>query len=101
MQRSYARGIDLTRNRPRARGQGRGQVRRSKFSADIAVSYGRNHRTECPLWSITDIEADWRNVRFTTKSGHWNSVTECPLCAKSGHMRCSNRRRIQRRTLAT
>jgi len=25
------------------------------------------------------------NVRFTPNSGHWNSVTECPLCAKSGH----------------
>jgi len=25
------------------------------------------------------------NVRFTPKSGHWNSVAECPLCARSGH----------------
>jgi hypothetical protein len=25
------------------------------------------------------------NVRITPNSGHWNSVTECPLCAKSGH----------------
>ena len=25
------------------------------------------------------------NVRFTPKSGRWNSVVECPLCAKSGH----------------
>src|SRR5262249_36525368 len=25
------------------------------------------------------------NVRFTPKSGHWNSVASCPLCAKSGH----------------
>src|SRR6516164_6394362 len=25
------------------------------------------------------------NVRFTPKSGHWNSVVECPLCANSGH----------------
>jgi len=24
------------------------------------------------------------NVRFTPKSGHWNSIVECPLCAKSG-----------------
>jgi len=24
------------------------------------------------------------NVRFTPKSGHWNSVVECPLCAISG-----------------
>jgi len=27
------------------------------------------------------------DVRFTPKSGHWNSVVECPLCAKSGRMR--------------
>jgi hypothetical protein len=24
------------------------------------------------------------NVRFTPESGHWNSVSKCPLCAKSG-----------------
>ena len=24
------------------------------------------------------------NVRFTPKSGYWNSIVECPLCAKSG-----------------
>jgi len=24
------------------------------------------------------------NVRFTPKSGHWNSAAQCPLCAKSG-----------------
>ena len=26
-----------------------------------------------------------RDVRFTPKSGHWNSIEKCPLCAKSGH----------------
>jgi hypothetical protein len=25
------------------------------------------------------------DVRFTPKSGHWNSGTKCLLCAKSGH----------------
>src|SRR5215472_10335172 len=25
------------------------------------------------------------NVRFTPESRHWNSVAQCPLCAKSGH----------------
>ena len=29
------------------------------------------------------------NVRFTPKSGHWNSVAKCPLCAKSRLMHCS------------
>jgi hypothetical protein len=35
--------------------------------------------------SKADIGALPINVRFTPKSGHWNSVVECPLCAKSGH----------------
>src|SRR5262249_6075652 len=25
------------------------------------------------------------NVRFTPKSGHWDSGMKCPLCDKSGH----------------
>jgi hypothetical protein len=28
-----------------------------------------------------------RYVRFTPKSGHWNSTAKCPLCAKSGRSR--------------
>ena len=28
------------------------------------------------------------NVRFTPKSGHWDSAAKCPLCAKSRHMQC-------------
>src|SRR5215467_13864937 len=35
--------------------------------------------------SKADIEAPSTDVRFTPKSGHWNSVARCPLCAKSGH----------------
>src|SRR5262249_17867565 len=31
-----------------------------------------------------------KSVRLTPKSGHWNSVVECPLCAKSGHSRRTN-----------
>ena len=31
-----------------------------------------------------DIGAHPRHVRFTPKSGHWNSAARCPLCAKSG-----------------
>jgi hypothetical protein len=34
--------------------------------------------------SKADIAASPTNVRFTPKSGHWNSVAACPLCAKSG-----------------
>jgi len=28
------------------------------------------------------------NVRFTPESRHWDSVAECPFCAKSGHLHC-------------
>ena len=31
--------------------------------------------------SLADIKARLPNVRFTPKSGHRNSVVECPLCA--------------------
>src|SRR5215472_1691276 len=37
------------------------------------------------LGSKADIAERETNVRFTPKSGHWNSATECPLCAKSRH----------------
>ena len=30
-----------------------------------------------------------RHVCFTPKSGYWNSVAQCPLCATSGLMQCS------------
>src|SRR6516164_1303380 len=35
--------------------------------------------------SKADIAACLINVRFTPKSGHWNLVAQCPLCAKSRH----------------
>src|SRR5262249_46697921 len=35
--------------------------------------------------SKVDIAQCETNVRFTPKSGHWLSVSGCPLCAKSGH----------------
>src|SRR5262249_42280797 len=35
--------------------------------------------------SKADIGEGATNVRFTPKSGHWNSLAGCPLCAKSGH----------------
>src|SRR6516165_8662648 len=41
--------------------------------------------------SKADIGAGPRDVRFTPKSGHWNSVAKCPLCAKSGLMRCEKK----------
>src|SRR5215469_15224335 len=41
--------------------------------------------TNVRFGSKADITAYLRNVRFTPKSGHWNSAMRCPLCAKSGH----------------
>src|SRR5215467_9617421 len=47
-------------------------------------------RRSCPLWVKADIEARPVNVCFTPKSGHWLSVSGCPLCAKSGHQPASD-----------
>jgi hypothetical protein len=33
--------------------------------------------------SKADMATSQHNVRFTPESGHWNSVAECLLCAKS------------------
>jgi hypothetical protein len=41
--------------------------------------------SSCRLGSKADIGGCPRNVRFTPKSGHWLSVSTCPLCAKSRH----------------
>src|SRR5215469_2992152 len=35
--------------------------------------------------SKADIVLGPNDVRFIPRSGHWNSVVECPLCANSGH----------------
>ena len=50
-------------------------------------SLGPNVRFE----SLADIGVRPRDVRFTPKSGHRNSVVECPLCAKSGHRSLTGR----------
>jgi hypothetical protein len=34
--------------------------------------------------SKADIALRSRHVRFTPKSGHWQTTVGCPLCAKSG-----------------
>ena len=57
----------------------RGQFARQQ-SCPVHVRFG----------SKADIARDQLNVRFTPKSGHRNSLTECPLCANSGLMHCSN-----------
>src|SRR5215469_5021363 len=37
------------------------------------------------LGQKADMAAHSSDVRFTPNSGHWNSFSKCPLCAKSGH----------------
>ena len=55
----------------------------------------RNGQTaDVRFGSIADIGRLPIDVRFTPKSGHWNSVVECPLCAKSGLMHRSKERPI-------
>ena len=43
------------------------------------------YSTDVRFGSKADIRVHPRDVRFTPKSGHWNLVAECLLCAKSGH----------------
>jgi hypothetical protein len=45
----------------------------------------RCHERDVRFGSKADIEALPSHVRFTPKSGHWNSFSKCPLCAKSRH----------------
>jgi hypothetical protein len=52
---------------------------------------GQAGRCHVRFGSKADIPGFPPNVRFTPKSGHWNSFSKCPLCAKSGHMHRSNR----------
>jgi hypothetical protein len=53
------------------------------FSIDRAAQ--QVLKVDVRLGSKADIEVPPADVRFTPKSGHWNSVWECPLCAKSRH----------------
>jgi hypothetical protein len=50
---------------------------------------GRNASTSA-LLPLAVMVACPINVRFTPKSGHRSWRWECPLCAKSGLMHCSN-----------
>jgi hypothetical protein len=47
----------------------------------------KNHTTRILGASAmsADIGEGATEVRFTPESGHWLSVSRCPLCAKSGH----------------
>jgi hypothetical protein len=38
-------------------------------------------KTHVRFGSKADIQRRLTNVRFTRKSGHWNSAAKCPLCA--------------------
>jgi len=44
------------------------------------------------LWNL-NVRYEAKNVRFTPNSGHWMTVLECPLWAKSGLMQRSKKDR--------
>jgi hypothetical protein len=72
----------------------RGEVAALNWSLDaqsvnVSVEFGRVEAVE-RYWIDTqgsemDISLSSIDVRFTPKSGHWNSLAGCLLCAKSGH----------------
>src|SRR5262249_23680766 len=61
---------------------GGGHTQHSEFSRCAAQ---QNQTANVRFGSKADIEVRSEDVRFTPKSGHWLSTSECPLCAKSGH----------------
>src|SRR6516162_639746 len=62
----------------------------SRIVPFVAPKRDRNH---IRFGSKADIHPPSADVRFTPKSGHWNSTAQCPLCAKSGLMRLQQKRR--------
>jgi hypothetical protein len=58
-----------------------GQARASQQKRPTNVRFG----------SKADMTSLIHDVRFTPKSGHRRTTAECPLCAKSELMHCSNR----------
>src|SRR6516162_10784404 len=53
----------------------------------LSFDHGRTFlkRVDVRFGSKADIDDCLGHVRFTPKSGHWNSAAQCTLCAKSGH----------------
>ena len=76
------------------RGSGRGIVAGETSALKEVVGGIANVR----FGSKADIHPPSADVRFTPKSGHWNSVAECPLYVKSGLMQCS---KISRYSIAS
>src|SRR5262249_19241566 len=60
-------------------------VRHSKLGSSTSVNGFLQRPVDVCFGSKADIEVLPLNVCFTPKSGHRNSLAECPLCAKSGH----------------
>src|SRR5215471_3165613 len=67
------------------RGHGTRRIlRAARMAAAAKPIYAAQAGTDCSIASLL-INCPTRDVRFTPNSGHWNSVVECPLCAKSRH----------------
>ena len=57
----------------------------------LKLDFGNNDALENAAVNV-DILGGLRDVRFTSKSGHWNSLAKRPLCAKSRHSALQQKR---------
>src|SRR6516162_4520250 len=55
------------------------------FKRELYAASQQDRRVHVRFGSQADIALRPRDVRFAPKSGHRNSVAQCPLCATSGH----------------
>ena len=80
--------------RSSCRGPRRAWGRISRFaSGNCAVGHAQAAIAHVRFGSKADMEALSPNVCFTPKSGHWLSMSGCPLCAKSRHWAPQQKRR--------
>ena len=58
-----------------------------EIGADRHFAWQQSLGPNVRFGSLADIEAPPSDVRFTPRSGHWNSVSKCPLCGDKGRER--------------
>src|SRR5215468_9765241 len=63
---------------------GKSVTRHSHHSPSLFVSLGFDRSLQCIDGLVHWVTPTWLS-RFTPESEHWLSVSECPLCAISGH----------------
>jgi len=60
-------------------------LRPAKWGFSRQFALHQSGATHVRFGSKADIDTRESNVRFTPESGHWLSMSGCPLCAKSRH----------------